>query len=211
METALQTVTRRCTKCGVELILFDTWSEGSKRNRSYLCRGCNAAKGRAFYAKDPQHVIDVSRKRRNDDLEKVRSYWRKYRDENRSAVNLYHRDYQMARDKEIEGRAKRIIARTSALAKHRGIEFDISQDWLAAKLAAGKCEVTGIEFEFTRLPRGERKSRTPPFAPSLDRIEQGGPYTEANCRVVVFIYNVARSDFEDADLMKLAKALTASA
>jgi len=211
METTIQTTSKNCTKCGVELIPLDNWSDGMRKNRSYICRTCNAARGRAFYASNPQHVIDTSRKRREANREQQRTYWQKHRTENREAYNEYSRSYITKTDADVEGRARRILYRTKAQSKHRNIDFDISHEWLVEKLRGGKCEVTGIDFEFTRLPRGERKSRTPPFAPSIDRIEQGGGYIEANCRVVVFIYNVARSDFQDDELLKLAKALTASA
>lgn len=182
-----------------------------QRNRCYTCRSCNAAKGRLFYAANADRMVALARRRRNADLEKARTYWRKHRDESREAHNAYHRGYQAAKDETPEGRARRIIARTRALAKYRGIEFDISLEWLTEKLATGRCEATGLPFDFRRPPREERGSRTPAFAPSLDRIERGGSYTQDNVRVVAFIYNVARSDFDDADLMTLAKALIASA
>jgi hypothetical protein len=71
--------------------------------------------------------------------------------------------------------------------------------WLLERLEAGICEVTKLPFVMVSKD---------PFSPSLDRIEAGGPYTKINCRLVALIYNLARNNFSDEALLKLATALT---
>ena len=210
METLPHSILRLCTKCSSALVLGDNWTEASLRNRGYLCRGCNAAKGRAFYAKNPKHVIEVSKARRHRNLPRIRSYWAEWRAENSERASEYSKSYQRRNCSDIDWRARKMLKMCKANAKHRNIQFDIPVEWFRDKLSAGVCEVTRISFDLEIPPRSERGSRTVPFAPSVDRIEQGGPYSVGNVRMVAFIYNVARSDFRDEDLLTLARALLAS-
>ena len=210
MESVPNSIAQRCNSCQVLLAVGENWSEGLVRSRTRLCRACNAAKGRAYYAANKQHVIDTAKQRRHRDLDKIRTYWRGWRDQNRDAVNGYQEKYRASTYTSAEKRAIRLAAACRIRARHAGVDYDLTKDWILEKIAAGVCEVTGIPFDMTPLPpRGERKSRTPAFAPSLDRITRGGGYTQANTRVVVFIYNVARSDFDDDELNTLARALLA--
>lgn len=210
METKLHAISKCCTKCNAELILGDNWSEGMARNRSYMCRSCNAAKGRAFYVANQNHVIETSKKRRHRDPDRIREYWRDYRAKNPDACKGWHDRYRDRSYESPERRAKRLLAAARSRAKLYGVAFDLTLEWIVAKLEAGICEATGLPFDISVLPpRAERQSRTPAFSPSFDRIERGGGYTQDNVRVVVFIYNVARSDFDDNDLLTLAKALAA--
>lgn len=212
MATAPHTASRQCTKCKVELIQDENWSRGQIRANSYICRACNAAKGRAFYAANSKHVIETAKARRHREPEKIREYWRGYRAENPEAVKGWSDRYRARSYDNEERRAQILLSASRARAKYAGIEYDLTLEWIASRIRGGVCEVTGLPFDISLLPpRSERKSRTPAFAPSLDRIERGGGYTQANTRVVVFIYNVARSDFEDEDLTTLAKALLSGA
>ena len=90
-------------------------------------------------------------------------------------------------------------------AKKVGVPFALSREWVAAKLEIGICEMSGIPL--VRAPRG--KTRTHPFAPSLDRIIPSLGYIEANVRLVAFAVNQARSDFGDEILVQIAHALVA--
>lgn len=71
------------------------------------------------------------------------------------------------------------------------------------RIACGKCEVTGITFEFGV---GEGRS---PHAPSIDRIASHGGYTMNNCRVVIWHLNAALNQYGDDALYALAEALVA--
>lgn len=87
--------------------------------------------------------------------------------------------------------------------KRQGLAFDLDREWLAAKLAVGTCELTGVGLE--RLSPGQH--RTHPYAPSLDRIEPALGYTKPNVRLVCFAVNRARSDWGDEVLLRIAQAL----
>lgn len=88
------------------------------------------------------------------------------------------------------GRAKLLILG----AKHRGKgAVSVTAEHLIPRLEAGRCEVTGIPFEFGRWP-GTAKN---PYAPSLDRIDSSKPYSPDNVQVVVWAYNRLKSDDDD--------------
>lgn len=208
MEALPHTTARTCNKCGTELVLGENWTEASKRHRMNWCRSCNAAKGRAFYAANQKHVIETAKRRRHREPEKIREYWRGHRAANPDAWNEWLDRYRVSTYTNVERRASKLFLACRQRSRLGGFAFDLTKEWIAERIRRGVCEATGLPFDITPLPpRSERKSRTPAFAPSLDRIERGGGYTQANTRVVVFIYNVARSDFDDEELTTLAKAL----
>lgn len=66
-----------------------------------------------------------------------------------------------------------------------------------------KCAVSNILF---RPPRFGGRD---PFQPSIDRIDNERGYEKDNVRIVCLIVNLARSDFGDDALVKMANAITA--
>lgn len=209
METLPHTISKKCSKCDTPLVLGDNWSEGIARGKTYLCRACNAAKGRAFYAANPKRVIEVAKQRRHANPEKVREYWRQYRKDNPDAAKGWSERYNALNRSSLKRGARRMFTACRSKARYSNVAFDLTPEWIEERLASGVCEATSLPFDFGLPPRADRGSRTPAFAPSLDRIERGGGYTKDNVRVTVFIYNVARSDFNDNELLTLAKALAA--
>ncbi len=102
----------------------------------------------------------------------------------------------------IRERAIRLCHATRLRAWRFGVEFDLTPDWIAARLEAGRCEVTGLAFEM----RGglARNSLTP----SIDRKIARLGYTQANCQMVVWIYNCAKGVGTHDDVMTLVRALS---
>jgi hypothetical protein len=197
---------KHCKTCDVPLVPLENWTEGLIKSRTRLCRDCNAEKGRRFFAENKQHVIDTARARRELKREAVRDYWRAHRSANNEACRAREANWRSAAFATIEGRASRMVSRAKVFAKRSGVEFDLTKEWVAERLAAGRCEVTGILFDLGPNPN---QCRSNPFQPSLDRIKAGGGYTKDNVRVTVFIFNVARSDFGDEALVTMASALVA--
>ena len=197
----------QCKTCGVDLIPNENWSEGLVKSRTRLCRSCNAAKGRRFYAENKQQVIDTARIRRSENREEVRSYWRGHRQNNLTQHHEREANWRAASQATVRGRAARMISRAKTFARRYGVEFDLTVEWLVERLSSGCCEVTGLPFE---LAPKSMSCRSNPFQPSLDRIKTGGGYTKNNVRVTVFIFNVARSDFGDEAVITLAEAIVAS-
>ena len=118
------------------------------------------------------------------DPERARRQWREY---HRSPKGTTTALLNYARDRAIKGT----------------LPFDIDHEFVAAKLAIGLCEVSGLPVQ--RVAPGNY--RTHPFAPSLDRIIPSLGYTKTNTRLVLFAVNRAMSDWGEGVLIEIAKAI----
>ena len=67
----------------------------------------------------------------------------------------------------------------------------------------GRCELTGIALSFEKI--GPYK--TPPFQPSVDRIDSTAGYNAANCRVVALAVNLAMREWGAEVISKIGKAI----
>lgn len=83
-------------------------------------------------------------------------------------------------------------------AKKKGLEWSISFEWISDRILAGTCEMTGLPFIY---------ARSHPFMPSIDRIDPESGYTEDNCRIVCYMYNMAKNRWTDANVLRMAEAL----
>jgi hypothetical protein len=84
--------------------------------------------------------------------------------------------------------------------KKRGETTDLTFEWLQSRIDYGVCEMSGVPFDM--------KSKKGPFSPSVDRIDPRGPYTQANCRVILWFINRALSNYgEDLALSVFEKIL----
>lgn len=90
-----------------------------------------------------------------------------------------------------------------------GLPFDLTVDWILHKLQTGTCEVTGIPFVLTENSKGRGKGQTRPnkYAPSLDRKVPHHGYTTNNVQVVVWMYNMMKSVYSDADVTDFLQQL----
>lgn len=80
--------------------------------------------------------------------------------------------------------------------------FDLTKEWILERIEAGVCQVTKLPFSLELTVTNKR-----PFAPSIDRIDPNKFYTKDNCQVVCFIYNVAKGEFSNSDVITLANAV----
>lgn len=90
-------------------------------------------------------------------------------------------------------------------ARHRGKRykhFNLDKKWVKRKLSKGRCEVTGICFEFA-----DKENNVSFFGPSIDRIDSTKGYTKDNCRLVVWGYNRAKGEHTDNEVLMLAYAV----
>ena len=68
----------------------------------------------------------------------------------------------------------------------------------------GKCEVTGIDLDFSCDDVLTTQRHRVKYAPSLDRKNPTKGYTKANTRVVVWMYNIMKNVFSDKDVLEFA-------
>jgi hypothetical protein len=84
-------------------------------------------------------------------------------------------------------------------ARLAGLDFDLDHEWFNERLVRG-CELSGLPFE--RIKRS-------PNLPSIDRINHKGPYTKANCRLILWWLNRALSNLGDDYAIKVFQAVIA--
>jgi len=108
--------------------------------------------------------------------------------------------------------AKRLVSKAVSNAKSRGRElsFEITWEWVAARLIHGTCEETGLPFfNSTRAAAGLYTQQRNPFYPSLDRIDSNKGYYPDNVRVVLCAVNLAYNNCGRDAFLPIARALAA--
>lgn len=68
----------------------------------------------------------------------------------------------------------------------------------------GRCELTGVPFSLDN----RTGSRTPPFKPSLDRIDCSQGYSYTNCRLITVAANIALRDWGDEVFREMCLTFT---
>lgn len=102
--------------------------------------------------------------------------------------------------------ANSMLSRCKSQAAKANLYFGLDIKWFKAELAKGVCAATGISFVMPSYQPGAKGKRGP-WTPSVDRIDNSKGYIKSNCRLVVWIYNLAKNSYEDADVHKMCAAL----
>ncbi len=112
--------------------------------------------------------------------------------------------YSKAYHTDLKVRAKELCRTTRTRALKKGIDHNLTTEWLLERLEQGVCQATGLAFvmEGGKVNGGHRS-----FTPSLDRTDPNKGYTQDNTKVVCWIYNAAKGVGTHEDVMKLVEAL----
>lgn len=108
-------------------------------------------------------------------------------------------NYERQRKYRDNNPAQRILR----VVRARDEDTDLDVEWIELQIAKGHCSASNIPFQIKTS--GEYHAN--PWQPSVDRLDPTKGYTKRNCRMVCLIYNLARNQFRDADVMTLADAL----
>lgn len=106
-------------------------------------------------------------------------------------------------------RRKRVISVLRSAAKRsydKGMEFNLSVEWAEDKIKSGRCEVTGLQFEVAFDLETGSTIRSP-WHPTIDRRDNSKGYTPENAQMVVWIYNRAKAEHHEDDVLRMAHAL----
>jgi len=120
----------------------------------------------------------------------------------------YERNFRKNYLQSFEGSAGKLLSATRNRAKKKQLEHNLDREWVYEKLKPMICNVTNIPLTLEKYEN--RKYHANPFNPSIDRIDSSKGYTKDNCRIVCFIYNMAKCDYDDSIVLKMAQALVNS-
>ena len=97
------------------------------------------------------------------------------------------------RKQETERYFRQFMPRARRRCRLKGLPFDLTLDWALSQAEAQefRCCLTGIEF----FAKHQAKSALNPYAPSIDRVDPKGGYTQDNVRIVVFALNAMLMDW----------------
>lgn len=159
------------------------WAERTEEQRLKNRERC-----RRFYEKNREHVKECSRKWYSENKERATKSREKYANSARGrAVALFNRIKKQSKGRRFN---------------KPGLPFDVTVEWIEARIVGNSCEATGLPFDLS-----SRCGAWMPFSPSVDRIDGSKGYTTDNCRVVCLIFNTAKNQFSDEDVLKMAHAL----
>lgn len=181
---------RSCKKCGVEKSVGEFYiirRGGLEKGRDSTCSDCRRTSNRERY-RDPE----VLASRRLQYAENRKNL--EYVDNQRQYLVDYYNTPQ--------GRAKTLMKSINKRSKSdRFCDTNITEEFILGKLNSGKCEVTGIPFEYENT-HGTFKN---PFSPSIDRINPSIGYLMDNVRVVIWQVNLMKGELTDEQFLSLFK------
>jgi hypothetical protein len=96
------------------------------------------------------------------------------------------------------GRARHLLKQAKRRARDKDQKFTLTLDRIVQALERGKCEVTGIDFWLGSS--GDFQNH--PLAPSADKIDPRGEYTDENVQIVCQWYNVAKGQSNDEQMLE---------
>lgn len=138
---------------------------------------------------------------------RTRKYAENNRDELRAKAKVINHRYTPERGVELRSKygpryvVREVIKAARCRASKKGLPFDLTEDWYEAEFAKG-CAATGLALE---KPGGRG-----PWSAHIDRKVPGAGYTQANCRLVCAVFNLAKKNWSDDDVLRMAAALVAA-
>jgi hypothetical protein len=176
-----------------------------------VCNSCLQAKiDDEFYTTRPGYknprCKECCRKYVRDSYPAQREKHLAYQKHLRETSNVYRERNKKALDKlyqSIRGRAQSLYRTAKKSKTGQTRPFTLTIKHVTEGLVRGTCAVTQIPFVFTR----NGVTQNHPFAPSLDKIDPHGPYSNENTRVVIWQYNTFKGQISDADVYLIAHAV----
>jgi hypothetical protein len=139
-----------------------------------VCKDCGKELPLSAFYRNPKSLLGVH------------SYCKSCHDKRQAAYRLKRRDYYLEYNKQWNRRhrAERpeviLFKSTKERATKAKLPFTLTLEWFKNKTAFGKCELTGVVFDY-----GKRSLRRP----SPDRIDNTLGYTEDNTRLICWGLN----------------------
>lgn len=89
-------------------------------------------------------------------------------------------------------------------AKKYNREFDLDLEYLKNiwEKQVGKCAVTKLQMVQKFIHTKKNRTEKSPYQASLDRIDNNKGYIKGNIRYVCFMFNIARNNFSDEEVLE---------
>lgn len=181
LDSAGETHTKRCSKCGVEKPRTEFSRDRQKKDGlRYECKPCDSRRSAQHHRSNRERRIQ------------------------------YQRKWYVANKKRIaeqratpEYRARTLFHDARRRAKKAGLPITIDADWILERLDRGCCEASNLPFSFDSSGFKHQN----PLSPTVDRIDPDRGYTKDNSQVVVCMLNLAKGSWGFGAVVALAHAL----
>lgn len=175
-----------CSKCNI-LKSYDDYHKSSQRSDgiSHSCASCVNEYNRK------RSSLDSDIRKRRMKHEKIMTN-PELHEKAKSYSKLYYNS--------LTGRAKSLLKTTTRRSsKFEEVDNPVDIEFILEKLKVGKCEVTGIAFDY------DNKFNTckNPLSPSIDRVDSNKGYSKDNVRIVLWQYNLMRGELTDDQLFDI--------
>jgi hypothetical protein len=169
-EVLNQILTKKCAKCKVNKTIEEfSKHKNCKDGLQTVCKQCH-------------------KEYTQNNKESIKQKGIKYRQKNKDSIKEYIRKNCL----------RRLLDKARFRTKRKNLQFDLTVEWLQERYT-GRCELTGIEFQFGTEGRS-------PITPSLDRIDSSKGYTKDNIRIVIWALNRAIGEYGIDVYERIAKA-----
>lgn len=154
--------------------------------RNPKCKVCCRRLVRDRYHDNRQKHLDYQKRKRETD--------NRYLLASRKRADDFYRS--------IEGRARHLHRNARRSPAAQEFPFTLTLEHVVKGIERGYCAVTNLKFDLTKNTKYVHN----PYAPSIDRIDQKGPYSDLNTRIVIWQYNCFKSEMNDFEAYLIAKA-----
>lgn len=189
---------KQCTNCTEWKPIDDFYIHQNGKPRTQ-CKVCMLSAHREHYKENPTVKRAANKRHRQQNPEYYKNYHIKYYGDNREKILNRTRDFVAS----VAGRSKLIFNSAKRRATKDGREFTLTVDRIEHALMIGLCERTMIAFDLQSTDQTFRN----PFAPSIDRKDNGKGYTNENVQIVVNLYNTGKGEHTDEEFIRFCHAV----